>query len=86
MFSEPQNPLETLKLGQTSDRNGFVTLKIGGSHVASPWDQLFLTRRPPGGVAWRVRVPVCVGTRGTQARARAHVRVRGEACVPPCPP
>ena len=36
-----QNPLETLILGQTGDRNGFGTLKIGGSHVVSPWDQLF---------------------------------------------
>ena len=42
-----QKPLETLNLGQTSDRNGFSTLKMGGYHVASPWDQLFLTRRPP---------------------------------------
>ena len=33
-----QNALETLKRGQTSDRNGFSTLKTEGYHVASPWD------------------------------------------------
>ena len=31
-----QNPIETLKPGQTSDRNGFSTLKIEGYHAANP--------------------------------------------------
>ena len=43
----PPHPPETLKLGQTSGRNFKRNLKIGGYHVSSPCDRLFLTQRSP---------------------------------------
>ena len=55
------------QVGQTSARNRFSTLKIGGYHVCSPWDQLFSALRPPGRFPRKLPAPVCVGSHGTQA-------------------
>ena len=53
-----RNPLNRLEMRQTKARNGFSALKIGGYHVASPWDPFLLTQKPSCRARRLVRVCV----------------------------
>ena len=87
----PRAPLE---LGQTNATNVSSTLKVGGYHFLSPWDQLFLTRvgshrRCLHADAWVPREPTQTGAgtfRGTPAGGLRAKKSWSHGLATWCPP
>ena len=90
--SAPNLP-KTLEMGPTKARNIFSTLKLGGWHVATPRDPLFVTRKPSCGVLREARSFVHMGSGGEREawsilfsvlRARSTQRGSGSSCWAVC--